>query len=324
MPRSEKPAQMQSTNNVLGMNIDGERILLIYASLTGLVYERLVVPTPNRESFEAILELITIQADKLLNLTKAQHLPVPDQLSVAISGNYDNDTGILGSAPDFPNWKAVPLRSQLALRFNLPVFIEQKANAGALAEYYFGSAQSIRNLVFVSMSPCLRVGILTDGKPYCNSGGTSGRIGNFPLVAGDPTGLGSPVFLDEYVNSHGLLKLAKIRHPNHWEQNIDLMQIIQDAHSGDPFAREIFQEAGEWLGGGLTCLTTLLRPEMIIVGYPGCLIDEYFLAPARAVLAQIANLDESQLPKLLPSRLCSRLPELEALAPVVHAARNHS
>lgn len=322
MPRSEKPAQTQSTNNVLGMNIDGERILLVYASLTGLVYERLVVPTPNRESFEAILELITVQADKLLNLTKAQHLPVPDHLSVAISGNYDNDTGILGSASDFLNWKAVPLRSQLALRFNLPVFIEQKANAGALAEYYFGSAQNIHNLVFVSMSPYLRVGILADGKPYRNPGGTSGQIGNFPLVPGDPTGLGRPVFLDEYVSSHGLLELAKIRHPNHWEQNIDLMQIIQDAHSGDPFAREIFQEAGEWLGEGLTCLTTLLRPEMIIVGYPGCLIDEYFLAPARAVLAQIANLTESQLPKLVSSQLCSRLPELEALAAVVHAARN--
>ncbi|MGV8049320.1 MAG: ROK family protein [Anaerolineaceae bacterium] len=323
MLRSEKTAQTQSTNNILGMNIDGERILLIYASPTGLVHECLVVPTPNRESFEAILELITVQADKLLNLTKAQHLPVPDRLSVAISGNYDNDTGILGSAQDFPNWKTVPLRSQLALRFNLPVFIEQKANAGALAEYYFGSAQNIRNLVFVSMSPSLRAGILTDGKLYRNPGGTSGQVGNFPLVLDDPTSFGKPVFLDKYVSSHGLLELAKVRHPGHWEQNFDLMQIIQDAHSGDPFAREIFQEAGEWLGGGLACLTTLLRPERIIVGYPGCLIDEYFLAPARAALAQIANLDESQLPKLLPSQLCSRLPELEALAPVVHAARNH-
>ncbi|MFZ3070818.1 MAG: ROK family protein [Anaerolineaceae bacterium] len=321
MIRSEKPVQGQSTNNILGMNLDGERILLVYGSMAGMVYERLSVPTPNQESFAAILELIMLQADRLLTLTQAQHLPVPDRVSVAISGNLDSETGIVGSAPDFPQWKLEPVRSQLSLRFNLPVYIEQKANAGALAEYYLGAAQKLRNLVFISMAPTVRVGVLTEGKLYRNSGGSAGQIGNIMLTPDGPAGFGRPGSLTGYASARGLLELARLRHPNHWEADTDLFQLIEAAQAGDPYAQEVFEEAGRQLGKGLSSLTLLLRPEMIIIGYPGCLADEYLLAPARAALAQTTSLDEAQLPKLMPSQLCIRLPELEALAPAIHHAR---
>ncbi|NMD26850.1 MAG: ROK family protein, partial [Chloroflexi bacterium] len=144
-----KEAFLNGSSNILGINLDGERLLVVYGSPTGIIYERLSAPVPAQVSFSAVLELIMVQADRLLTLTQAQHLPVPDRVSAAISGNLDAETGILGSAVDFPLWKQEPVRSQLSLRFNLPVVIEQKANAGALAEYYFGGGQGVRNLVFI-------------------------------------------------------------------------------------------------------------------------------------------------------------------------------
>lgn len=320
----DKTKTTYSNSNVLGINLDSERLLLVYGSITGLISERLVVPTPQTAGFANIIELIMVQADRLLNLTKAQHLPLPDRISAAVSGNLDAETGIISSSTDFPDWKKEPLRSMLSSRFNLPVHIEKKADAGALAEYYMGSAKDVRSLIFLSMTPTLRIGILNNGILFRNPGGCSGQLGNFEITLPSPDGNPKPRLLNRVASSKGLVELALERHPNHWEKDMDLMKIIQDARSGDPYAQEVFQEAGFALGKSLINLSHLLRPEVIIAGYPGCLLDEHLLAPAREVLSRELLSEGCAVPKLIPSQLCARLPELQAIAPVIHATRNQS
>jgi len=318
MLRSAQPRQGSSANNILGINLDGEKLLVVYGSPNGRVYERLSVPTPEDASFAAVVELIMLQADKLLTLTQAQRLPLPDCVSVAISGNLDFESGVVFSAEDFPQWKQEPVRSQLSVRFNLPVTVEQKANAGALAEYYFGAGQKAHDFVFISLDPVVRVGILTTGQLYRNSSGTAGQLGKLPLSEEGPAGFGRPGSLTGFASARGMRELAQMRFPDHWNSDIDLFQMITDANAGDPYAQEVFAEAGAQLGNGLVVLTYLLQPEMIIVGFPGCLLGDVLIKPAQDTLSQAARLDEAQLPKLIPSPLCTRLQALEALAPAVH------
>lgn len=319
-----KEISLNGVSNILGINLDGERLLVVYGSPTGTVYERLSVPIPPQANFPAVLELIMVQADRLLTLTRAQHLALPERVSVAISGNLDPATGILISAVDFPSWKQEPVRSQLSLRFNLPVVIEQKANAGALAEHYFGGGQNVRNLVFIGMTPTLRAGILTNGSLYHNSGGTAGQLGSLRLADEGPAGLGKPGSLTGFASAAGMLELARLRCPRHWDDDADLFQIIRDAQNGDPFAQEVFAEAGTQLGRGLAALVHLLQPDVIAIGFPGCLLDEQFLRPARAALSTATELAESALPKLVASTLCVRLPELEAIVPAIHQFRTQN
>ncbi|HAE86008.1 MAG TPA: hypothetical protein DCG78_05820 [Anaerolineaceae bacterium] len=318
MLRSTQPRQGSSANHILGINLDGEKLLVVYGSPNGMVYERLAVPTPEDASFAAVVELIMLQADKLLTLTQAQRLPLPDRVAVAISGNLDFESGVVLSAEDFPEWKQEPVRSQLSVRFNLPVTVEQKANAGALAEYYFGAGQKAHDFVFISLDPVVRVGILTTGQLYRNSSGTAGQLGKLPLSEEGPAGFGRPGSLTGFASARGMRELAQMRFPDHWNSDIDLFQMITDANAGDPYAQEVFAEAGAQLGNGLVVLTYLLQPEMIIVGFPGCLLGDVLIKPAQDTLSQAARLDEAQLPKIIPSPLCTRLQALEALAPAVH------
>ncbi|MGV7976885.1 MAG: ROK family protein [Anaerolineaceae bacterium] len=319
-----KENSLNGSSNILGINLDGDRLLVVYGSPTGTVYERLSAPIPAQANFAAVLELIMVQADRLLTLTQAQHLALPERVSLAISGNLDPETGVLSSAVDFPTWKQEPVRSQLSLRFNLPVALEQKANAGALAEYYFGSGQNVRNLVFIGMSPTVRAGILTNGRLYHNTGGTAGQLGKLRLAGDGPAGLSKPGTLSGFASAAGMLELARLRYPQHWEDDADLFQIIRDAQNGDPFAQEVFAEAGTQLGRGLAALVHLLQPDVMVIGFPGCLLDEELLKPARAALAAATELADSALPRLIPSALCARLPELEAIAPAIHQFRTQN
>ncbi|MEN6530803.1 MAG: ROK family protein, partial [Anaerolineaceae bacterium] len=168
---------LTSANSILGFNLDGERLLIVYGSPSGMVQERLSVSTPASRSFQAILKLITTSADRLLMITQAQHLPLPDCVSVSITGNYDPLSGILESSPDFPDWKSEPLKSQLGLRFNLPVFIEQHPAAGLLAEMLFGSTDASGTQVYLSFNPTLRASFSLNGVIYQSPGGSAGDIG---------------------------------------------------------------------------------------------------------------------------------------------------
>ncbi len=318
MLRSAQPRQISSSNNILGINLDGEKLLVVYGSPNGMVYERLAVPTPPDASFTTVVELIMLQADKLLTLTQAQHLPLPDHVSVAVSGNLDFEGGVVLSAEDFPEWKQEPVRTQLSVRFNLPVTVEQKANAGALAEYYFGAGQKTHDFVFISLDPVVRVGILTAGQLYRNSSGTSGQLGKLLLSEDGPAGFGKPGSLTGFASARGMRELALLRFPEHWNPDTDIYQMIADAKAGDPYALEVFNEAGTQLGYSLVALTHLLQPEIIILGYPGCYLGDALIKPAQDALSQATRLESSQLPKLIPSLLCTRLQALEALAPAVH------
>jgi len=80
MPATEPV--LTSANSILGLNLDGERLLIVYGSPSGMLQEKLSVSTPASRSFPAILELITASADRLLMITQAQHLPLPDCVSV--------------------------------------------------------------------------------------------------------------------------------------------------------------------------------------------------------------------------------------------------
>ncbi len=315
-----QPGQ-QSTNNILGMNLDGERFLLVYGSLTGSIYETMTAPVRNKDSFTSILDQLSIEADKLLSLVQAQRLPLPDRVSVAITGDYDNETGILSSAEDFPELHEVSIRSQLSMRFNLPVYMEQKANSGALAEFLFDKCKSIRNLIFVSQEPDLRLGILTDGKVYRNPGGTAGNIGSLSSGLYHPIHK-TPVSYNQICSSTGMLRTIINKHLQHWEHDVTLLQVIQDANQGDPYALESFVEIGKILGQCLAGATMLLRPDVFVLGYPACLLGKNFEIAVSQGIAEATGLVDSKLPQILASTLGVHLPELQALAPACAAFRN--
>jgi glucokinase len=221
---------------------------------------------------------------------------------------------------DFPTWKQEPVRSQLSLRFNLPVALEQKANAGALAEYYFGTGKT--SATWFSLGCRLPCAPVSSPTASCTTKRGDGRAAWQAAARGRrPAGLSKPGTLSGFASAAGILELARLRYPQHWEDDADLFQIIRDAQNGDPFAQEVFAEAGTQLGRGLAALVHLLQPDVMVIGFPGCLLDEELLKPARAALAAATELADSALPRLIPSALCARLPELEAIAPAIHQFR---
>lgn len=320
MFRNPKNPNRPAGNYILGLNIDSDEVLLVYGSPSGTISEKLSFPTPRQEGFQSLISEISSNADRLLMITQAQRLPLPDVVSVAVCGNYDPKTNILTSSADFPQWKSESLRSQLGLRFNLPVYVDSKANAGLSAELLFGSISDQEQSVYVSFKPRIRVAIFANGKPYSSSGGFSGAIGNIRLQ--DFASDGQSIYLNDVASAAGLLKLARLRHPAHWDDNAIADDIITCVLTEDPYGIEVVEEAARIFGGQLSPLIHLLRPDNLIVGYPFNLLGDHWLQPMSEAISSTTELGSGQLPCITESSLGLRQPELEAIAPAIIALRS--
>lgn len=322
MPAPE--ATLTSANSILALNLDGDRLLILYGSPSGMVQEKMAIPLPEERSFMAVLSLITTSADRLLMLTKAQHLPLPDCVSVSVSGNYDPQTGILESSPDFPEWKSEALRSQLALRFNLPVFIEARPCAGLLAESLFGSGDTSGTQVYLNFHPTVRVCFSVNGVLYQGAGGSAGWIGKAHLSDAPDLRLNRLPTLDDFLSPRGLALQALQSQPAHWDLNSSGHQVLQAAAENDPYAVELLEKSARLLGAQLAPVIHLLRPNQVIIAYPFSIASGCFLAPLRAAAAAATGLGGLELPQFTASQFGQRQPELEALAPAVAAIRQRA
>ena len=50
----------------------------------------------------------------------------------------------------FPGWEQIDIRRELNEALALPVFLEQDANCGALAELWYGKYRNLNNMLYIA------------------------------------------------------------------------------------------------------------------------------------------------------------------------------
>jgi glucokinase len=315
--------ELSITTKILGINVSGLKTVAVYGDMNGLVYERLQMETPADTDFLAGFDAICAQADKLLKLCRAQGLSSPEVISLAVSGPVDLHRGIMMSPQDLPKWDEAPLKGRLGVRYNLPVFIEQRSNAGALAEMYFGAGTGVADQIFLDLEPVVAVGIIQDGVICHGSNDAAGEIGCMRMAEGGPAGLCAPGSLTGFASGLGMAELANLRHPDIWPTPPQPYELVRVVNAGQAEALQVVAEAADHLGKALLWLIFTLDPELVVFGHPGDVLGEALLAPLREAVLRYGGAEARLLPRLALSRLGAKLDDTAALAAVIDAFRKH-
>jgi glucokinase-like ROK family protein len=201
----------------------------------------------------------------------------PLGIGVGVPGMVNVLEGELVFAPNL-SWHHVPLRQVLMKRFNVPVFVENDANAAALGEYYFGVAREVKNFIYLSVGVGLGGGIVLGGKLYRGRNGYAGEVGHMAL---DPNGslcgcgrrgcwesLVSPRMVVQNIQTvlrngrdSTLRELAKDN-----LANITFDQVIEAAEANDCVALDVLRDVARWLGIGIANLVNIFNPELVVLG----------------------------------------------------------
>ena len=216
-------------------------------------------------------------------------------LSFAMPGTVDLDQGLLIFAPNL-HWRNVAFRQIFSAGTGLKVFVENDANAAALAEYLFGVARNLRDFLFVFAGVGLGGGLFLDGRLYRGKGGYSGEIGHMPIMAEpfqNPCHCGNLGCWETYVNQGSILqRVSALLQSSHdcslirslMEEErapLSLAIIIRAAESGDPVALQALAETGSAMGMGFAVLVNIFNPRQIVLGGPTSAAGRFLMPSIR-------------------------------------------
>ena len=309
-------------SRILGMNITGAKTVAVYGDMNGLIYERMQIETPAGQPFLEGFDAICAQADKLLKVCRAQGLPSPEVISLAVSGPVDLLKGVVLSPPDLPTWEDAQIKGRLTVRYNLPVFIEQRSQAAALAEATFGAGIGVADMVLVDMEPVLSLGMVLNNGIYHGANDIAGAVGRMRMAADGPAGLAEPGSLTGFASGLGMAELAQRRFPARWPTPPKPYDLVKAVKDGEREAIEVAAEAAGQLGKALVWVLRLLDPEVVVFGHPGDLLGDPFMNPLRDAILSHRGVGGYPLPRLVGSKLGAKLDDVAALMAVVDNFRH--
>ena len=201
----------------------------------------------------------------------------PVGLGIAAPGPLDASAGIAIAPPTLQGWHDVPLAAEMQVRLNLPVRIENDANAAALGEWRFGAGRGTEHMVFVTVSTGIGGGVIVDGRLLHGDRGLAAEIGHMTIdvnateslfggASGAWEALASGTALGRDAtraatgpDSAGLRALAGAG-------PVTARHVVEAARIGDPLACKLLDREARLLGIGFTNLLHLYSPERIIMG----------------------------------------------------------
>ena len=201
----------------------------------------------------------------------------PLGIGVGVPGLVDVLEGELVFAPNL-KWTHVPVRQMLMKRFDVPVFVENDANAAALGEYYFGVARGVADFVYLSADVGLGGGIVLGGKLFRGKNGYAGEIGHMVLDPnGAECGCGRRGCWESFVSPRVVARNIQTMLRNGTASlirelatddlnSITFDQVIQAAQADDAVALDALQDVARWLGIGIANLVNIFNPELIVLG----------------------------------------------------------
>jgi len=232
-------------------------------------------PTPGTPD----LALLTMM-DELEKLLLAQKEMELKAIGISCGGPLDSKKGLILSPPNLPNWDRIDVVSILRDRFQVPVSLQNDANACALAEWKWGAGKGTNHMIFLTFGTGMGAGFILDGRLYTGTNDMAGEVGHVRLEANGPVGFGKAGSFEGFCSGGGIARLAQMKAEEWLNQGkvtslcanhdeiaaITAKTVGEAAQAGDVFANEIFHIVGQKLGRGLALLVDMLNPERIVIG----------------------------------------------------------
>ncbi|MDX1664848.1 MAG: ROK family transcriptional regulator [Candidatus Promineifilaceae bacterium] len=215
-----------------------------------------------------VLKLITeILEEGQQTLTTVLGMGVAVPAPLAGEG-LDRLSGII-----LPAWAGYDLRSALQATLPLPIYVDNDANAGAIAERWWGHGKESANLAYIKLGTGVGGGLIIAGEIHRGDGGTAGEIGHTPI---DPEGprcrCGKQGCLESYLGAPALVReVARLRRARGADalaaQPVTTVSsLVAAARAGDFVCQQVIVQAGGYLGLALANLLNLLNPGLIVLG----------------------------------------------------------
>ena len=280
----------------IGIEIGGTKFQAIVTDNQANILER-VIDTVGEEKKANILRMkIENSITKLISKYDVK------SIGVGFGGPIDIKSGRIFTSFHVDGWNDFNIKGWLNNMFNVPVYVDNGANAAALAEAKLGCGKNYNRVFYITLGSGVGGGFIIDGEIYHGKYLCESEFGHIRInKSGDTiesscSGWALNKKLIEYIEDKpdGILSnLVKIK------GNDPSKCMLEAIKNGDFKAKVIFDEMLDNLAFGLSHVIHILNPDIIIIGGGLSLIGEY-----------VTDSVSKKLPQYLMSSMKNNLPEI--------------
>jgi len=275
------------------------------------------------KSIEGLLSNINLSIDKI------------SAIGISCPGPISHKKGLMIAPPNLKGWENTPIVKLFQDRFKKPIFMDNDANAAALAEYDFGKHKNSANLVYLTASTGMGGGIIVDHQLVRGISDTAGEVGHFVLdINGPKCPCGQRGCFEVYCGGKNLADKIKndIKNKNVTTkildevsgeiEKVDMIAFIEAVKKKDIYALKIFDEFVSRLAQGIGIIMMVLNPDVIILGTIATHSKEVLFPLLKKTLPQYVWPMAIEKSIIVPSEIKENLSELSSLGVAVYGLSN--
>lgn len=315
---------------IIGIDIGGTKISMVIAKSDGDILKKEVILTegtkPPKGTFDRVKKTIR-------GLMKDLGMKEKDIKGIGIGcvGPLDPESGILHSTPNIPAWKSVHIKDEISSEFDLPIVMDNDANAAALGEKLFGAGRNVRNLFYYTISTGIGGGLIIDGRIYQGASFDAGEVGHTTVLPDGPmcnyckkrgclenlsSGTAIARIAREMVKKGRgslILKLA-----DNDVDHITAPVVIEAVKKHDRTACAIWKDAVRYLGISAANIIQTFNPEMIVIGGGVSKAGDLLFKPLRETARKYSWERCYKACSIVPAELGDNVGDLGAVSLVIN------
>lgn len=255
----------------IGVDIGGTKIAAALVDAEGNILRESRVATP-AENPDALIDAV---------VALVKELSVGEEIlgvGVAAAGFIDAEQANIIYAPNL-SWRNEPFKAKLEAKIDVPVIIENDANAAGWAEFQFGAGRNFKHMIMLTIGTGVGGAVIVEGKMLRGGFGIGGELGHLRVVRdGRLCGCGQHGCLEQYGSGTALLRAARELAASDDPMGLGLKtlearageltgkEVYQAILDRDPGALRVLNELGTWLGEAIGSYVAILDPEVVVIG----------------------------------------------------------
>ena len=254
--------------HVIGVKFARSLVQIGVFDLTGNQSSLTTLPYVSNDTIGETIATVHSTIEQLLHED-----PTIVAIGMAVPGPYLRNNGHTAVVSSMQGWRAINFIDEFANSFTVPVFIEQDARAGVLANSLFDpNSNGEPNLAYYLVGEGVGLGVFDHGRIINGALGTATEIGHVSIdVNGKPCDCGNIGCLECYCSTPAIHQMlidngTIVNGADSMSHTEACRALFALAHHGDEAALAMIRTIGTYIGYGCLIIFNTFNPHTIVIG----------------------------------------------------------
>lgn len=254
--------------HVIGVKFARSLVQIGVFDLTGNQSSLTTLPYVSNDTIGETIATVHSTIEQLLHED-----PTIVAIGMAVPGPYLRNNGHTAVVSSMQGWRAINFIDEFANSFTVPVFIEQDARAGVLANSLFDpNSNGEPNLAYYLVGEGVGLGVIDHGRIINGALGTATEIGHVSIdVNGKPCDCGNIGCLECYCSTPAIHQMlidngTIVNGADSMSHTEACRALFALAHHGDEAALAMIRTIGTYIGYGCLIIFNTFNPHTIVIG----------------------------------------------------------